>query len=402
MITQYPEGVKRSVLVDNASSAVDISRFGQLITGMRHDDILCRFEYNNSTMDVVETTSGTGATSNSNSQAVISTGAGVGACSFATKRSMTYRPAHEMYAYGSVVFTAGAANTTQRWGTFDANDGFFFGYSGTSFGITLRKATSDTFVAQTSWNKDKCDGTGSSGFTLDPTKDNQYKISYGWLGIAPITFSVYGGESRGWVICHVIDYTNTQATPSVNSPNFKIQWVVERTSGAGAITMAIGCVAGGSTEGVHAHAGHRIFAGRVAKTIAATAFPGAHLATFHSKDTFQSKTNKIRAEAAWAGFSCDGTKPTEFVLMRNCTVTGPSYSDVDTNNSVFEVTTTGTITGGTFEMSFPLGKSEGANFDIGTGHVHLELFPGETMSIFAYSTGASDVTASFRWEEYFS
>lgn len=400
---KFPEGVQKSILTGVNGSEANVSRYEQLVVGLKHDDILCRFEYNNSTFDVgTPAVTGTGVASNSNSQAVASTGSGVGKCTFKTVRIMTYRPAHEIYVYGSVVFTAGTTNTVQRFGVFDDDDGFFIGYSGATFGLGIRKATSDTFIAQSSWNKDKCDGTGISGFTLNPAKNNQYKISYGWLGAAPISYYVYGGESLGWILFHVIDYTNTQTTPSINSPNFSIQWEVERTSGSGAITMAIGCVAGGSTEGVHAHAGHRVFAGRSSKAITSIAYPGDHIVTFHSKATFQSKTNKIRAEATWAGFSCDGTKPTEFILLRNCSISGASYSDINTDNSIFETTTAGTVTGGTFEMSFPFGKVDGNNFDIGAGHVHLEMFPGDTMSVFALSAGASDVVASFRWEEYFA
>jgi hypothetical protein len=403
--TELRAAVVPIVIGDKNNALADVSRFGQLITGVRHDDILCRFEYNNSTYDVTSAVTGTGAASNANSLATASTGATAGTCSFVTKRGMTYRPAHEMYMFGSAVFTAGAANTFQRLGIFDANDGFFFGYEGAVFGVSLRKGAADTTIAQTAWNKDKCDGTGTSGFTLDPTKDNQYKITYGWLGIAPITFSVYGGEARGWVICHVIDYTNTQTTPSVNSPNNNIKWEVSRTSGAGAISLSVGCVAGGSTEGTHAHAGHRLFAGRVQKTIAAVVYPGDHIATFHSKSTFQGKTNKIRAEAVWVAFSCDGAKTTEFVFARNCTLDAAAiagYADVNTANSIFEVTTVGTVTGGVFEMSFPIGRVDHEWADIGAGHVHFELFPGETISVFGLSGAGSEVVASFRWEEFFA
>jgi hypothetical protein len=399
-LNEYPEGVKKSSISSRDSyESVDISRYGQMIVGNRHDDILCRFEYNNSNRDIATTVTGTGAASNSGSMAVASTGAGIGSCEFNSVRFLAYRPAHEIYAFGSVLFTAGAADTSQKWGIYDTNDGLFFGYSGITFGLTIRKSTSDTFVAKSSWNRDKCDGTGSSGFNIDPTKNNQYKISYGWLGISPITFSVYGGASRGWIVCHVIDNSNVATTVTIDSPNFNIRWSSSRTVGAGAITVSVGSVSGGSTEGVHTHAGHRVFAGRVAAAIAAGT---THLATFHNKATFAGKTNKIRAEATFAGFSTECTKPVEFLFYRNATLAGMVYADIDTNNSVYEYSTAGTATGGTFELSIPLAKVDGQNIDMGAGHIHLEMFPNETMSILALSTGAGDVVATFRWEEYFS
>ena len=391
----------RIMIRDPDGTVAEVTRYGQQVIGLRHDDIKCRFEYNNSTNDVSVTTTGTGTSSNSNSQAVASTGAGVGKCTFDTVRSVPYQPAHEIYFFGSAVFTTGAANTNQRYGMFDDDDGFFFGYSGTTFGVTLRKGASDTFIAKSAWNKDKCDGTGTSVFNLDPTKNNQYKISFGWLGIAPISFHIYGGESRGWVLAHVIDYTNTQTTPTVNSPSHKIRWQVERTSGAGAITVAVGCVSGGSIQGEHSHAGRRVFAGSAATTL--TAATETFIAAFRSVTTFQSKTNKVRAEAVYMGASTDGTKNVRLVLKRNATITGGAWSSVDANNSIMEVNTTAaSFSGGTSEMVVPMLKTDTLALDLGAGHIHLELFPGESMMVTGYSAGANDVEVAFRWEEYFA
>lgn len=390
----------RIMLRDPDGTVAEVTRYGQQVTGARHDAILCRFEYSNSTNDVTVTTTGTGTSSNSNSQAVASTGAGVGKCTFDTVRLTAYRPAHEVYFFGSAVFSTGAANTTQRFGPFDDNDGFYFGYSGTTFGVSYRKGGSSTFIAQSSWNKDKCDGTGISGFNLDPTKNNQYKLIYGWLGIAPISFYVYGGESRGWIIVHVVDFTNTQTTPSILSPSSRIRWEVERTSGAGAVTIAVGCVSAGSTQGVHSHAGHRVFAGSAAVTL--TAGVETLIAVFRNKTTYQSKTNKVCVEAVFMGASTDGTKNVRFVLKKNATITGGAWTDVNTANSVIDVNTTATFASGTQEMVIPMLKTDTLALDLGAGHFHLELLPGETMTITGYSAAANGVEVAFRWKEYFA
>lgn len=46
----------------------------------------------------------------------------------------------------------GVTNNRRRWGAFDANNGYFFELSGTSFRVVSRKSTSDTAVASGSWN----------------------------------------------------------------------------------------------------------------------------------------------------------------------------------------------------------------------------------------------------------
>lgn len=282
----------------------------------------------------------------------------------------------------------------------------FFSYVAGVFYINVRKGgvLVESIPRGAGWNGDPCDGTGPSGFNLNPEFNNQFKITYGWLGVMPATFSVYGGRLRGWIVCHVFDPTNSQITPSTYSPNFNIRWTAARTSGTGAVTLAVGCVAGGSTEGVHAHAGHRTFAGRVAKTIPGGATM-AHLATFRSKTLFQGRVNKIRSEATWSAFSCDGAKNTEFLLYRNAILDAAAlagFVDVDTANSIFDVTQAGAATGGTFEMSFPLAKVDHDRADLGAGHVHLELMPGETMSLMALSASSSETVSSFRWEEFFA
>ena len=390
------------VLKDGDGNQAEISRYGQQIMCERHDDILCRFEYNNSPKDVTATTTGTGATSNANSMAIVASGTGVGTAKLASVRYLTYRPAHEAYTYFTSVYSAGQdANTYQYVGPHDAQDGWFFGYSGTTFGVARRKGGSDTFVARTSWNGDKCDGTGPSGFNFNPLMLNQFNIEYGWLGIAPCSFSIYGGQSRGWITCHTIDLGNSQTTPSILSPSLQLMVEAGRSSGSGtSVTVAIGSWAGGTDEGVHAHAGHRVFAGLATKTL--TGGVETYVASFLNNSTFQSKLNKVRAEAVFMGASTDGTKNTTFYLYRNCTITAPSYTSVDATSSVMSVDLAGSKSGGVFELAIPMAKVDQLTLDLGAGHIHLELFPGEAMTISALSASASDVQVAFRWEEYFS
>lgn len=381
---------------------VDVSRYGQLIIGERHDDVLARFEYNTSAKDVTTVTSGTGTTSNANSMATVASGAGVGGAAHQSLRNITYRPAHEAYAFFTSLYSTGQdANTYQRHGPFDAQDGFFFGYSGTTFGTFIRKGGATTFTARTSWNGDKVDGTGLSGFNLNPNTLNQYKVEYGWLGIAPISYLVYGGQVKGWVTVHTVDRTNLDQTPHILSPSLPLRIEAGRTSGSGtSVTVSMGSWSAGATEGQHSHAGHRVFAGLATATL--TANVETIVGSFRNESTFQSKTNKVATQAVYAGFSCDGTKITAFKFYRNATITGGAWSSVDSANSVTSVNLTGTVAGGTFEFAVPIGKVDNAQLDLGAGHIHLELLPGETMSIVGLSAGASDVQVAFRWEEFFS
>ena len=88
--------------------------------------------------------------------------------------SKTY-PGWEVEARGATVIFL-ASSVGARTGTYSITLGTAIGTAG-SFATTLAGTTvADTFIPQTSWNGDKCDGTGASGFTLDKTKGNVFRI----------------------------------------------------------------------------------------------------------------------------------------------------------------------------------------------------------------------------------
>jgi hypothetical protein len=91
-----------------------------------------------------------------------------------SKRVMTYQPGKSLLNLNTFVMNAQEENLEQRIGMFDANNGIFFEDTGTGYQIVRRSYTSgasvDDPIAQSAWNGDKLDGTGASGYTLDPTK----------------------------------------------------------------------------------------------------------------------------------------------------------------------------------------------------------------------------------------
>jgi hypothetical protein len=386
-----------------AGAQVDASRYGQLITGGRKDNVLVRFEYNNSTEDVSLTTSGTGVEANAGSMASVSPGTGVGAAAIASRRVVAYRPGHEAYGFFTTLYGAPEANTYQRHGLFDVTNGFFFGYEDAIFGATVRDGGVDLRIPQSEWNADTCDGAGKSRFKLNHATLNQYKITYGWLGSAPVTFWIYSGSEKGWILAHVYDKSNSITTPTIGEPSQGILFETGRTTGTGAaIEMKTSSWGAGTIESFHSHAGHRTFGGETSNTLVA-ATP-THIASFYNKPTFQGKANKVAIEAVYMGVATDGNKSVLIRMYRDATITGPDYIDIDADNSVTAVSVVGTLVAdtGKYELTVPLAKVGSQSLNLGSGHIHLELLPGETMTIVGFSSGASDVTVSFRWEEYFS
>jgi hypothetical protein len=106
-----------------------------------------------------------------------------------------------------------------------------FSLSGTSAAGTFSEslagvAATDTWIPQSSWNGDKMDGTGPSGFNLNPSMGNVYQIDIQYLGFGPIVFKVevpHAGNNPAFVTCHSINFNNSQASTSVSQPSFPLQ-----------------------------------------------------------------------------------------------------------------------------------------------------------------------------------
>lgn len=247
----------------NQSRQIDLSKmvmdmFGQNVSAGRYNQFQINYAGVDpdaiTTLTVTKTNGGDASTANG--QAVFETSANTsGEIKAVTTSTIEYAPHYEIYAAFTAVFTTGIASSFQRLGIFDTNNGFFIGYEGTSFGITKRTAASDTTTAQASFNLDTLTGASTSKFTrngtpeaLDPTKDNLYRIRYGWLGAAPILFEVFSPDGE-WVPFHIIRIPNSQTVPSLSATALPITLHAKKTT-AGATNLSIktACWAAGTTS----------------------------------------------------------------------------------------------------------------------------------------------------------
>lgn len=78
--------------------------------------------------------------------------------------------------------------------------------------------TVNTRYAQSTWNIDKADGTGASGFNLDLTKMQMFYMDYSWYGAGAIRFGFK--NNRGEVIyCHRVPNNNLNTEAYMRSGN---------------------------------------------------------------------------------------------------------------------------------------------------------------------------------------
>jgi hypothetical protein len=376
--------------------------FGEAVVGWRNDDVSVMFQYNNSTRDVTQTVTGSGVITNSTEQASVALGTGVGSAVIASKAPIRYRPGHEAVSQFTSMFIGAQSGVNQYHGMLNGVDGITFGTKDGVFGTWFIEGGVETFTPRSSWIGDKLDGTGPSGFILDFTKVNIYMVSFGWLGVAPIIYSIYTGPTFGWVVCHSLDKVNTGTTPHINNPSLPISVKVSRASGTGTIAEIRtsswrGGVVGGSSE----TAADRWFAHTVLNVSIAAGLTRNNVFTIKNTSTFQGKTNHVVMELAIVTFDNAGNKTVAFFGTKNAELVGASaYVDVDSTNSISAISTGGTIVGGLKGPATVVKAGGDRRTEVkDTG---ILLYPGETFTFEAIATTfTGDISLSARWVEYF-
>lgn len=246
-----------SALSSGLQATINSDVLGVAVTGQRNNEIEISFFDTFNTDLITNTTTSGGSAAITNGHARYQTGSNAtGGAKGVSVYSCKYRPAHEQYAFFTAAFTAGVANSYQRIGLYDSNNGFFIGYEGTSFGVTLRTGTADTTTARASWNGDPLDGSSGSKFTRGGTPEainlaysNLYRIRFAWLGSASVFFEVFSPDG-GWITFHTIRVPNSQLNPSIENPELPITIDIRKTSGASDLSLYTACVAAGTTSDV--------------------------------------------------------------------------------------------------------------------------------------------------------
>jgi hypothetical protein len=235
-----------------------IDGFGHLLMNEAVNQVEIQFFRDTPANLLTVTTAGGGATSQVGGSGRFETSAaGTANAKGVTALTTSYRSASEIFVYFSALFTTPTdGNGFQRIGLYDDNNGVFVGFEGTTFGVTIRNATSDTQVAKASFSDDTLTGAVGSFFTrdgspeaIDLTKQNVFRIRFGWLGSAPIFYEVLSPDDK-WVTFHTIHQPNNAVIASMENPDLPITVHVSKTvADATNLIMLTNCWAAGVTSG---------------------------------------------------------------------------------------------------------------------------------------------------------
>lgn len=216
----------------------DGSLYGAGITSNRLSQIYTRFNDPLNKSNITQSITGSGNITQQHSQLILSTGtSSTASAKVNSNKRMIYYPGREAHVLFTARFSNGVVNSKQLIGMFDEFNGFLIGYVGTEFGLLVRNDGIDTFIPRSDWNEDTLSGSFPSLFTRGRVPEeinfqniNIYRIRFGWLGSAPAIFEVMSPEG-GWVIFHVLKFSNSGTDPSILNPDLPITAEVIKVGG---------------------------------------------------------------------------------------------------------------------------------------------------------------------------
>lgn len=265
-----------------------------------------------------------------------------------SKKLCEYVPGTSLLILNTGVLGAGAANSHQRIGLFDDQNGVFFDQVDGVLGVTIRSYTTgtavDTHITKASWNIDKMDGTGVSGVTIDTTKSNIFIIDLQWLGVGRVRF---GFDIDGMIFwCHEVNNANTRNVVYMSTPRLPIRYEVENTGASSALDDFRQICSTAIAEGVF---GSNYFPRSINNGVIpiATSTTKKPIISMQLKSAF---VNKANIRITNVSPSSTSKSETLFEVYLNPTLTGASFADVD--GIARRDVTASAVTGGTRIASF--------------------------------------------------
>lgn len=260
-----------------------------------------------------------------------------------TRRVFAYQPGKSLLVMNTFVMPTTHANLRCRVGYFGVNNGVFFERSGTALRMVRRTYTSgspvDNVVAQADWNGDKLDGTGSSGLTLDTTKSQIFWQDFEWLGVGSVrTGFVINGK---FIVCHTFNHANILALVYMTTAILPIRYEIENTGATdGSRTMKQICSTVISEGGYEKKVILQTARTATAATVSTTLVP------LLSLRLDSSRLDSVVIADGYNVLPLSSSSTTfEIQLVKNATLTGPSWTQTSSDNVEFDVSATA-ITGG--------------------------------------------------------
>ena len=364
----------------------------------------------------VGVTVGTGASVDANAGRLrIQCGTSTTSYAYITSRKIVkYRAGEGVMLRITPLFGTPQLNNVQLWGvgSIGSNtpyDGYFIGYTGTTFGIFRYYTGIQNFTPQSSFNGDKCDGTGGSGFNWNTSLGSPCMIKYPYLGYGDIEFFVQNPSTGRWILFHVIQYTNTSVSVQISNPSLQVIGYTSNNGNTINTTMYSGSV-GTFISGQRSFGSSPRWAADSTKGGVSTESGALSL---KNATTYNGVSNKGLIRLNSLSVANGSTSNNNVVTLRiriGATLGGsPTFSTINgtsadggitiTNgNSIASIDTAATtVVGGTYIYNLSVGSS--GNYTIDLTNLDLFVAPSEIATFSVSASASSTVGVSINWSE---
>jgi len=278
-----------------------------------------------------------------------------------TFRRMPYQPGKSMLILTTFCMNAPKANLRQRVGYFDENNGIYLEKNGTSNpSFTIRTNTSGTpvdtnSVSQSSWNGDKLDGTGPSGYTLNLETVQIFWSDIEWLGVGNVRCGfIINGQL---IVCHTFQCANQAGKTKVymETAILPVRYEIEHTAGTGTGSTLKQICSTVISEGGYQQTVQDTIARRtsVLGTISTTFLP---LVSIRLKSTSAGAVVLLNRIIVLPTTN----QSYEVCIMKNSTLTGASWTSLSSNVE-YDVTATAMTTSvdGIYQNDYVTSSAQG-------------------------------------------
>jgi hypothetical protein len=333
-------------------------------------------------------TTGTGTTTFLPNEAAVKmevTGAGVGSVLRQSYRSFPYQPGKGLLVLATFVMDSSMSlNLTQRVGYYNDQNGVFFQRVDGVYSFVLRSYVTGSVsnvrtVNQEDWNGDKLDGTGDSGYTLDPSKAQILWMDFEWLGVGSVRCGfIINGQ---YIVCHTFNNANEITNVYMTTAILPVRYEIVTTTAAVAASMKAICCSviseGGFEQTSIDHVARRT---TVLGTIGSTFLPVVSIRLASGRTGAVVLPNRVQVLPTTS-------QNYEVALIKNPTLTAASWTAVPTDSNVeFDVAATATTGGSIVQTDYVTSSGSGGTqgLSAATGY-NFDLQLGATIS------GTSDI-----------
>ena len=231
-------------LYDNKGQRIHVGRltsFEELMVAERRhviDNKTCLL--NESAIRDFSSLTGSASISTSGGRHTLRTTAGADTIVFRTRERGSYTSgAMSTAGLGMRIPVDPVGNQQVRAGAFDDDNGYFFKIDSSGFAIVRRKGGVDNETRQDDFNRDKLDGSGPSGYTLDTTIGMIYQVDFAWYGDGGIIWRLLISDDEGYDRMVDLHYENPEDGNSTENPNQPISIEVDGDD-AGTFDVEVG------------------------------------------------------------------------------------------------------------------------------------------------------------------